>query len=602
MRDERRRMKRNQQKRKDAATRRAETNKSHYGQSPGGGPVQRSEFFKETPEVEPPTPLPKVTSARQIAFRVLDDHSLSGQFIGPLLESVFWSAQLSHPGERRLATELANGVVRRQLTLDAILKKFVDRPQDQVEPRLWTLLRLGAYQLVLASGIKVHAAVAETVELARWCGEEHWTGFLNGVLRSILRSVEAAAENGDTGGIVTRYSTKAVPLDPESADEKSPGEIGEQRYRLLDKEVFPGLHDIPRFVSAAFGLPLWLVIRWDRRFDRDRLFRLASSFNFRPPMTLRVNSLRTSREELLALLLDDAEADTDEPESAPEEESPPEDLCAEVDPAEETESEGVLESKVDLDAESDLAVEESPAEDAPDEVVPVRKATFGEGRLPSTIWCRGAGNPVTLPGFAEGLFAVQDETAMSAAALLDPKPGQRVLDLCAAPGTKSTHLAELMKNEGSVLAVDSDAVRLERVPENAERLGMSIIETATVNDDLSDLAEGPFDAILVDVLCSNTGVLGKRPEVRSRLKRGDVEELAELQLKLLTAAASRLAPGGRLVYSTCSIEPEENSGVISRFLQDAVGIRLEETREFFPGEPSDGGFQALLIREDSSAG
>jgi 16S rRNA (cytosine967-C5)-methyltransferase len=131
---------------------------------------------------------------------------------------------------------------------------------------------------------------------------------------------------------------------------------------------------------------------------------------------------------------------------------------------------------------------------------------------------------------------------------------------------------------------------------------MSIIETATVNDDLSDLAEGPFDAILVDVLCSNTGVLGKRPEVRSRLKRGDVEELAELQLKLLTAAASRLAPGGRLVYSTCSIEPEENSGVVTRFLQDAVGIRLEETREFFPGEPSDGGFQALLIREDSSAG
>jgi 16S rRNA C967 or C1407 C5-methylase (RsmB/RsmF family) len=601
MREERRRMKRNQQKRKDAANRRAETNRSRYGQSPGRGPTQRSEFFKETPEVAPPTPLPKVTSARQIAFRVLDDHGQSGQFVGPLIEGVLWSAQLSHPAERRLATELANGVVRRQLTLDAILKKFVDRPQDQVEPRLWTLLRLGAYQLVLASRIKVHAAVAETVELARWCGEERWTGFLNGVLRTILRSVEAAAENGDTGGIVTRYSTKAVPLDPEPVDEDSPGELGEQRYRLLDREVFPGLHDIPRFVSAAFGLPLWLVIRWDRRFDQQRLFRLASSFNFRPPLTLRVNSLRTSREDLLALLRDSVEVEVeteDEAEAAEVESEASE--TTDVDLALETDSEATSEEVVEpqLDSETvEAAAEDSATDETPDEPVTVRKATFGEGRQPGTIWCRGAGNPVTLPGFAEGLFAVQDETAMSAAALLDPQPGQRVLDLCAAPGTKSTHLAELMKNEGSVLAVDSDAVRLERVPENAERLGMSIIETATVRDDLSDLPEGPFDAILVDVLCSNTGVLGKRPEVRSRLKRGDVEELAELQLKLLTAAASRLAPGGRLVYSTCSIEPEENSGVISRFLQDAVGIRLEETREFFPGEPSDGGFQTLLIRE-----
>lgn len=601
MRDERRRMKRNQQKRKDAANRRAETNKSRYGQSPGRGPAQRSEFFKEEPEVDPPTALPKVASARQIALRVLDDHSQSGQFIGPLLESVLWSAQLSHPGERRLATELANGVVRRQLTLDAILKKFVDRPQDQVEPRLWTLLRLGAYQLVLASGIKVHAAVAETVELARWCGEERWTGFLNGVLRSILRSVEAAAENGDTGGIVTRYSTKAVPLDPEPADENSPGELGEQRYRLLDKEVFPGLHDIPRFVSAAFGLPLWLVIRWDRRFDRDRLFRLASSFNFRPPLTLRVNSLRTSREELLTLLRDSAEKQQEEDANVEADVGSGEESESDVLP--EAEMDATLDSDVTSDAEgetspeSDLDAAAAEQDETPDEAVAIRKATFGEGRRPETIWCRGAGNPVTLPGFAEGLFAVQDETAMSAAALLNPQPGQRVLDLCAAPGTKSTHLAELMKDEGSVLAVDSDVTRLERVPENAERLGMSIIETMTVRDDLSDLPEGPFDAILVDVLCSNTGVLGKRPEVRSRLKRGDVEELADLQFKLLSAAAARLAPGGRLVYSTCSIEPEENAGVISRFLQDAVGIRLEETREFFPGEPSDGGFQTLLIRE-----
>ena len=542
MRKERRRMKRNQQKRRDAATRRAEAK----GGAPGRGRHQRSEFFKQQEDEAPTAPLPSVTNARQVAFRVLDDHLQSGQFVGSLLESVLWSAQINEPAERRLATELANGIVRRQLTLDAIIKKFVDRPVDQIEPRLQTLLWLGAYQLVLASGIKSHAAVDETVELARWCGEERWTGFLNGVLRSIDRSVEAAAENSDSGSIVTEHSPRAVPLDLEPTEGDS-ADPGEQRYRLLDRDVFSGLHDIPRFLSTAFGLPLWLVIRWERRFGSDRLFRLASAFNYRPPLTLRVNSRKTTRDEVLELLRDQAA------------------------------------EKVASESE-----ENSPGP---------RQRIFGEGRLPNTIWCKGAGNPVKLPGFAEGLFTVQDETAMSAALLLDPQPRQRVLDLCAAPGTKSTHLAELMENQGSVLAVDSDATRLERVPENAGRLGLNIVDTATVKDDLSDLSKGPFDAILVDVLCSNTGVLGKRPEVRTRLRRGDVEELADLQLKLLTAAAERLAPGGRLVYSTCSIEPEENSGVVSRFLENAFGIRLEETREFFPGDPSDGGFQALLIKE-----
>jgi len=569
-------MKRAQKKRQDFANRRAA--RGSEGQ-PGfaRGRHQRSEFFQEQVAVDPPQPLPTVTSARQLAFHVLEEHSESGQFIGQLMEGVLKQTHLSHPAERRLATELSNGIVRRQLTLDAILKTFVDRPPDQVGPRLRTLLRLGAYQLVLASGIKSHAAVAETVELARWCGEERWCGFLNGVLRSIDRSVEAAAETSDTDGIVTAHSPKAVPLDLETADVHSP-DAGEQRYRLLDREVFPGLHDIPRYVSAAFGLPLWLVIRWERRLDRERLFRLASTFNFRPPLTLRVNRLRTSREELLALLSEHAEQQASET-------------------SESEQNSADLINEVSATAEN-VADEQLAAEDSEHQSRSPRRAVFGEGRLPDTIWCRAAGNPATLPGFAAGLFTVQDETAMSAVTLLDPEPGQNVLDLCAAPGTKSTHIAELMNNDGSILAADSDAVRLERVSQNARRLSLDIISTVTVQDDLSDLPQGPFDAILVDAVCSNTGVLAKRPEVRTRLRRADVEELAGLQLKLLTAAAERLAPGGRLVYSTCSIEPEENSGVIARFLESTPGFQIKETREFFPGEPSDGGFQTLLIRTD----
>lgn len=532
MREERRRLKRSQ--RKFARNR-------FGGQGKGKG-----DFFRRQAESAPPKPLPSGRSARQIVFRILEEHSNSGRFISQLLEKEFTAANLKSGFERRLATELANGIVRRQITLDAILKAFVDRPKDQVEPRLWTILRIGAYQLALASGIKSHAAVSETVELARWCGDERWCGMVNGVLRSILSSVESAAETDSTeslpAGLTLQPGPRAVALDPEPANENSPGELGEQRYRLFDRDVFSGLHDIPRYLAGSFGLPLWLIIRWERRFDQEQLFRLASSFNFRPPLTLRVNSLRSDRDTLLAQLTG----------SSGEESLPGQ---------------------------------------------PTRQSSFHEGRRPEAIWCRGAGNPVSLPGFTDGHFTIQDETAMSAAALLDPQPGQRVLDLCAAPGTKSTHLAELMQNQGCVVAVDSDGSRLSRVPENAQRLGHSIIETAEVNDDLSNMPEGPFDAALVDVLCSNTGVLGKRPEVRTRLKRGDIAELADKQLKLLTAAAERLAPGGRLVYSTCSIEPEENSGVVSRFLETATEIRLESMHDFFPGEPSDGGFQALLIRE-----
>ena len=187
---------------------------------------------------------------------------------------------------------------------------------------------------------------------------------------------------------------------------------------------------------------------------------------------------------------------------------------------------------------------------------------------------------------------------MSAVELLAPQPGQSVLDLCAAPGTKTTHIAELMQNSGSIIAADKDPERLRRIEENVQRLGLDIIEPIHVSDDLSDLPITLFDAVLVDVPCSNTGVIGKRPEVRTRLMPRDIEELARLQQNLLRNAAQRVKPGGRLVYSTCSIEQQENVSVIRSLLDLSTEFTLIETREFIPGRPSDGGFQALLVRAE----
>ncbi len=185
---------------------------------------------------------------------------------------------------------------------------------------------------------------------------------------------------------------------------------------------------------------------------------------------------------------------------------------------------------------------------------------------------------------------------MSASLLLDPGAGERVLDLCAAPGTKSTHLAELMGDRGQIIATDVSSQRLQRVQENVTRLGLKSITPVLIGQDLAGLPAGPFDAVLVDAPCSNTGVMGKRPEVRHRLTPGDIDEHAQVQQRLLSAAATRVLPGGAIVYSTCSIEPEENSGVVSSFLGSTNEFELVSAREFFPGQGGDGGYQALLRR------
>jgi len=204
----------------------------------------------------------------------------------------------------------------------------------------------------------------------------------------------------------------------------------------------------------------------------------------------------------------------------------------------------------------------------------------------------------SLPGYGEGWFSVQDESAMGVASALAPKPGGRVLDLCAAPGGKATHLAELMQNRGEIIACDVDNERLHSVSKLAERLGLSIIHPCLVRaDDPASLPGGSFDAVLADVPCSNTGVLGRRPEVRWRLRPEELPHLVRLQMHLLRLAAERLRRGGALVYSTCSMEPEENQGVVLGCLEALPALRLERQQESIPGQPADGGYWALLRRE-----
>ncbi|KKO20174.1 MAG: 16S rRNA (cytosine(967)-C(5))-methyltransferase RsmB [Candidatus Brocadia sp.] len=172
-----------------------------------------------------------------------------------------------------------------------------------------------------------------------------------------------------------------------------------------------------------------------------------------------------------------------------------------------------------------------------------------------------------IPGFAEGLFFVQDISAMKAAEFLKVDKSHTVLDLCAAPGGKTTHIAELLEGTGWIYAMDISPSRLQLVKENCRRMGIHNV-SLVCGDASEDGApfQMQFDRVLIDAPCSNTGVLARRAEARWRLKEGDIESLASLQYSILTAGAALMKPDGYLVYSTCSIEPEENQAIIKKFI------------------------------------
>ena len=223
--------------------------------------------------------------------------------------------------------------------------------------------------------------------------------------------------------------------------------------------------------------------------------------------------------------------------------------------------------------------------------------TAEAGEHPQAIRLHESGPIRNLPGYVDGWFSVQDESAMRVASALAPEAGETILDLCAAPGGKTTHLAELMHNTGRIIACDIDEQRLQTVAALAQRLGLTTIETCRLRDAAgADLPPVKFDRVLVDVPCSNTGVLGKRPEARWRLRPDDLRQLVVLQTRLLRAAIDRVRPGGAIVYSTCSIEPEENRQVVESVSKENPGLQLETAEDAVPGQPADGGFWARLRR------
>lgn len=202
---------------------------------------------------------------------------------------------------------------------------------------------------------------------------------------------------------------------------------------------------------------------------------------------------------------------------------------------------------------------------------------------PDVLTLRPGSHVIEDPYFLKGYYYLQNESSALVAHAVDPKAGEVVYDLCAAPGGKSTHLAQLMDDHGSIVAIDQTEERVNLIWENARRLGISIIQAYV--GDAADFSALPADKVLVDAPCSGLGVLRQNPDIKWRRREEDINDLIELQRKILNNAASLVKPGGQLVYSTCTTALEENENMMHWFLHEYPQFKLVDLPTWFP--PSD---------------
>ncbi|WP_269609745.1 16S rRNA (cytosine(967)-C(5))-methyltransferase [Prochlorococcus marinus] len=214
----------------------------------------------------------------------------------------------------------------------------------------------------------------------------------------------------------------------------------------------------------------------------------------------------------------------------------------------------------------------------------------------------GVGEPRKWPGYEEGKWSVQDRSSQLIAPSLGPLPGEKILDACAAPGGKSTHIAELINNEGKVWSVDRSSRRSKKILANSERLGTKCLQIL-VADSNELLLKNPdwksfFDRILIDAPCSGLGTLARHPDARWRMNQDNIQELVAVQSHLLKSLAPLLKSGGTLIYSTCTIHPEENFNQIKNFLQLKPEFLLEYEKQIWPGEEDNGdGFYIAVLNK-----
>ena len=426
-------------------------------------------------------------NAREVALACLLDLSETDASIASVVDTAFKRSALNGH-ERRLANALVYGVVRWQQQLDWVLKHFINS-RFRLDAKHRAILRLGAFQLLHLDGIPPHAAIFETVQLVK--NSRKTTGFINSVLRSVQRKVT------------------------------------ELSYPQL--ETHPIEH-----ISFSLSYPKWLVKRWIHARGLPWTLAFCQASNQVAPLTFRVNTLLTDRDELCQSL-----------------------------------------------AAKRLSTK--PSKIAPDGVV------VGNSSITADDAVSGSKDEITLKDLINRPDVyVQDESAMLVPYLLISESPKLVVDLCAAPGGKTTHIACMMGNTGQIIATDISDKKLAILQKNCKRLGVQNVETRTIDATNSDLSFiNTADAVLIDAPCSGFGTLRRHPDIRWNKTSDQLLSLNDLQYSILKNVAPHIKPRGILVYSTCTIEPAENEEIISRFLKNFPMFKVEHVSEFLPDIPQN---------------
>ena len=412
-----------------------------------------------------------VDKAREVALKTLYRINNEGAYSNIALdEEVRKNATKLNAKDIGLISEIVYGVITWKLTIDEIIKKYSKIRLKKISPWILDILRLSIYQIVFLDKIPKSAAVNEGVNLAKRYGHRSSSGFANAILRKVEKQ---------------------------------------------DYEDFKNIKDEKERLSKQYSMPLWIIEElMEERLELEKIEEICISSNIRPKVSIRINTLKTNKEELKQIVENENIKATD----------------------------GILKDFLVLDK---------------------------------------AKNIEKLESFKNGLFTVQDEAAGLTALILNPKKGENILDACSSPGGKTTYIAQLVENEGQIIAFDIHEHRTRLVEQNAKRLGVNIIETKV--QDASKFEEkyvNKFDKILLDVPCLGIGVLKRKPDIKWQKKKEDVKEISEIQYKILENCSKYLKQNGELVYSTCSILKEENENLIEKFLQKNKEFKLEKIENF----------------------
>lgn len=364
--------------------------------------------------------------------------------------------------DRALAADIIAGTLRWQRALDHLIVHVSGRPLDRIDDAVVIVLRMSLYQIGHLDRVPAAAVVDDAVDLARAARKRSATGFVNAVLRTALR------QRG------------AWPLPPKPDDPAD-------RAAAL------------RYLGITHSHPEWLVERWLDRHGLDATERWVRFNNVTPPLTLRANRLRITRDALAEALRDED-------------------------------------------------IETAPTTQAPDGLVVLSGRPLARG--------------------ADPRFLVQDEASQLVPLVVAAQPGERVLDLCASPGGKTTAMAAAMQDSGLLVACDVRAPRVSLLRDTVAVSGATHVRLAHLDGDGELPFTASFDRVLVDAPCSGLGTLRRDPDIRWRRTAADLPALVAAQRRLLARAARVVVPGGRLVYATCSSEPDENDAVVDAFLHD----------------------------------